>query len=158
MLKRIWALGLLCLMLSLSGCALRTVEEMYSVPKRSQQYNELQSAIDIAMAGLDYAAPLSGDNRQTLQTADLDGDGRMEYLVFAKGRSDKPLQMLIFQQDEEGKCQIQEVIAFRGTSFEQVEYVEIDDQPGCEIVLGRQLNDQVVGTLSVFSFSEGNAR
>ena len=158
MLKRIWALGLLCLMLSLSGCALRTVEEMYSVPKRSQQYNELQSAIDIAMAGLDYAAPLSGDNRQTLQTADLDGDGRMEYLVFAKGRSDKPLQMLIFQQDGEGKCQIQEVIAFRGTSFEQVEYVEIDDQPGCEIVLGRQLNDQVVGTLSVFSFSEGNAR
>lgn len=158
MLKRIWALGLLCLMLSLSGCALRTVEEMYSVPKRSQQYNELQSAIDIAMAGLDYAAPLSGEHRQTLQTADLDGDGRMEYLVFAKGRSDKPLQLLIFQQDEEGKCQIQEVIAFRGTSFEQVEYVEIDDQPGCEIVLGRQLSDQVVGTLSVFSFADGNAR
>ena len=79
MLKRIWALGLiLAVLMSLSGCALRTVEEMYSLPKRSQEYDELQSAIDIAMVGLDYAAPLSGTNRQTLQTAELDGDGREE--------------------------------------------------------------------------------
>lgn len=158
MLKRIWALGLLLAVLSLSGCALRTVEEMYSLPKRSEEYNQLQSAIDIAMAGLDYAAPLSGTNRQTLQSADLDGDGIPEYLVFAKGKSDRPLQLLIFQQNEEGAYRIQEVIGFRGTSFEQVEYVTIDDQPGCEIVLGRQLSDQVVGTLSVFSFSDGAAR
>ena len=158
MLKRIWALGLILAALSLSGCAMRTVEDLYALPKRSEEYDKLQSAIDIAMAGLDYAAPLSGTNRQTLQTADLDGDGREEYLVFAKGKSDRPLQLLIFQQDEQGGYQIQEVIGFRGTSFEQVEYVQIDDQPGCEIVLGRQLSDQVVGTLSVFSFSDGNAR
>ena len=145
MLKRIWALGLILAVLSLSGCALRTVEEMYSLPKRSEEYDKLQSAIDIAMAGLDYAAPLSGVNRQTLQSADLDGDGREEYLVFAQGKSDRPLQLLIFQRSGEDAYQIQEVIGFRGTSFEQVEYVEIDDQPGCEIVLGRQLSDQVVG-------------
>ena len=158
MLKRIWALGLILAVLSLSGCALRTVEEMYSLPKRSEEYDKLQSAIDIAMAGLDYAAPLSGKNRQTLQTADLDGDGREEYLVFAKGKSERPLQLLIFYGDEKGGYQIQEVIGFRGASFEQVEYVQIDDQPGCEIVLGRQLSDQVVGTLSVLSFAGGSAR
>lgn len=159
MLKRIWALGLiLAVLMSLSGCALRTVEEMYSLPKRSQEYDELQSAIDIAMVGLDYAAPLSGTNRQTLQTADLDGDGREEYLVFAKGKSDKPLQLLIFHSNDQGGYQIQEVIDFRGTSFEQVEYVEIDDRAGCEIVLGRQLSDQVVGTLSVLSFAGGDTR
>ena len=158
MLKRIWALGLILAVLSLSGCALRTVEEMYSLPKRSEEYDKLQSAIDIAMAGLDYAAPLSGTNRQTLQTADLDGDGREEYLVFAKGKSERPLQLLIFYGDEKGGYQIQEVIGFRGASFEQVEYVQIDDQPGCEIVLGRQLSDQVVGTLSVLSFAGGSAR
>lgn len=154
--KRILALGLV-VCLCLSGCALRTVEEMYSLPKRSEQSNKLQSAIDIAMVGLNYAAPLTGQNRQTLQTADLDGDGREEYLVFAKGRSEKPLQLLIFQQDETGDFQIQEVIGFRGVSFEQVEYEDIDGVPGCEIVLGRQLNDQVAGNLSVFSFADGNA-
>ena len=53
MLKRIWALGLILAVLSLSGCALRTVEEMYKLPKRSEEYDRLQSAIDIAMAGLD---------------------------------------------------------------------------------------------------------
>lgn len=158
MLKRIWALGLILAVLSLSGCAMRTVEELYKLPKRSEEYDRLQSAIDIAMVGLDYAAPLSGTNRQTLQTADLDGDGREEYLVFAKGKSDRPLQLLIFQQDAEGGYQILEVIGFRGTYFEQVEYVQIDDQPGCEIVLGRQLSDQVVGTLSVLSFTGGSTR
>ena len=107
MLKRIWALGLILAALSLSGCAMRTVEDLYALPKRSEEYDKLQSAIDIAMAGLDYAAPLSGTNRQTLQTADLDGDGREEYLVFAKGKSDRPLQLLIFQQDEQGGYQIQ---------------------------------------------------
>ena len=58
--KRIWALGLILAALSLSGCAMRTVEDLYALPKRSEEYDKLQSAIDIAMAGLDYAAPLSG--------------------------------------------------------------------------------------------------
>ena len=80
------------------GCAMRTVEEMYALPKRSDAYNEMQSAIDTAMYGMTYASPLSGENQQTVQMADLDGDGEDEILVFAKGASEKPLQVLIFQQ------------------------------------------------------------
>lgn len=139
-----------------SGCALRTVEEMYSLPKRSEQYNNLQSAIDMAMVGLDYSAPLSGENQQTVQMADLDGDGKEEYLVFAKGTSEKPLQILIFHQDEDGKCQIMEAIASNGSAFEQVEYVDIDDHPGCELVVGRQLSDQVLRSVSVYTFADGH--
>ena len=73
--RRIWLLMLLLVVLTFSGCALRTVEDMYCLPKRSEAYNQLQSAIDVAMVGLEYASPESGANRQTVQMAELDGDG-----------------------------------------------------------------------------------
>ena len=82
--KRILFLALLTALL-LSGCGMRTVDQMYALPKRSDTYNELQSVICQAMSGLVYSAPTAGDNQQTVQMADLNGDGRDEYLVFAKG-------------------------------------------------------------------------
>ena len=153
--KRFISAVLLLLMIVFSGCALRTVEEMYSLPKRSEKYNQLQSAIDDAMADLEYAAPTSGDNRQILQNADLDGDGVDEYIIFARGETEKPLHMLIFRQQPDGGCTLVEDVAFRGTSFVQVEYVSVDDSPGCEIVLGRQLSDQLMGTVNIYTFAGG---
>ena len=155
--KRIILAVLLLVAMVFSGCALRTVEEMYSLPKRSEKYNKLQTAIDDAMTDLEYAAPTSGDNRQILQNADLDGDGTDEYIIFAKGESDKPLRMLIFCQQSDGGCTLVEDIAFRGSSFVQVEYVPVDDSPGCEIVLGRQLSDQLMGMVNIYSFSGGSS-
>ena len=153
--KRFISTVLLLVMMVFSGCALRTVEEMYSLPKRSEKYNQLQSAIDDAMTGLEYAAPTSGDNRQILQNADLDGDGIDEYIIFARGETEKPLRMLIFRQQPDGGCTLVEDVAFRGTSFVQVEYVSVDDSPGCEIVLGRQLSDQLMGTVNIYTFASG---
>ena len=68
-------LAVLVISLALTGCAMRTVDDLYSPPKRSEEYNDLQIAIDSVMADLQYCAPLSGENQQTVQMADLDGDG-----------------------------------------------------------------------------------
>ncbi len=156
--KRIMGVSLLLsLALLLTGCAIRDVEEMYALPRRSEEYSQLQSAIDAAMEDLTYAAPISGDNQQTVQTADLDGDGRNEYLVFAMGNSDKPLQVLIFTEEEDGTCSLAEVIQSNGSAFEQVEYVNFDERPGCELVIGRQVSDQVLRNVSVYSFAGGSA-
>lgn len=141
-----------------TGCALRTVDQMYTPPKRSEEYDYLQSAIDMAMYSLEYCAPISGEYQQTVQMADLNGDGVEEYLVFAKGTSEKPLHILIFDRDAEGKAQIMEIIESNGTAFEQVEYVDMDDAPGCELVVGRQVSDRVQRSVSVYSFSDGDAR
>jgi len=142
--------------LLLSGCA-RTIEELYSPPKRSEEYNKLQSAIDIAMAGLEYAAPLTGENQQAVQMADLDGNGTEEYLVFARGNSDNPLQILLFSQLEDGDVVISEVISSDGSAFDLVQYEEIDGKPGLELVVGRQVSDQLMGSVCVYSFSSGRA-
>ena len=156
--KRILLLTMLMLTaLLFTGCTMRTVEDMYALPRRSEEYNQFQSVVDSAMVGLTYSAPISGENQQTVQMADLNGDGVDEYVVFATGTSTNPLQVLIFSQGENGTCRLTEVIESNGLAFEQVEYVEFDDKPGCELVIGRQVSDQVLRRVSVYSFSNGGA-
>lgn len=156
--KRMLLLAMLLTALLLSGCTVRTVEEMYALPKRSEEYGELQSAIDTAMYGLTFSSPKSGENQQTIQLADLDGDGVEEYLVFAKGASEKPLQVLIFEENEDGTIRTMETIGITGLDFEQVEYVEFDDTPGCELVLGFQVSDQVLRSIAVYTFRNGDSQ
>ena len=139
-----------------AGCA-PTINEMYRVPKRSEEFSSLQSAIDMAMVGLDYSAPVAGENRQSVQIADLDGDGVDEYIVFAKGSHEKPMQILIFAETEKDRIQIVDVVESNGFAFDQVEYVDIDDKPGCELVVGRQVSDQILRNLTVYEFSDGSA-
>lgn len=149
-----WICFVLTAVLLFSGCA-STVEDMYAPPKRSEGYNRLQSAMDTAMVGMEYAAPVSGENRQIVQMADLDGDKTDEYILFARKSSDTPLQILVFRQEDDGECSLAHVIESTGSAFEKVEYVDVDGNPGMEIVVGRQVSDQLQRTLSVYSFSSG---
>lgn len=157
--RKKWIVLLCCLMaLLLTGCGASTVEDMYAPPRRSEVFHELQTAIDRAMVDMEYAAPVSGDNRQTVQMADLDGDGVEEYILFARASSENPLRILVFRQERDEDCVLFQVIQSAGSAFEQVEYEDIDGEPGCEIVVGRQVSDQLQRTLSVFSFAGGEAR
>lgn len=147
---------LLLMALLLSGCDMRTVDQMYAVPRRSAEYQDLQFAIDQVMAGHEYCAPLSGENRQTVQMADLNGDGSDEYLLFAKGNSDDPLKIFIFSREEE-EFTLWQTLESRGSGFELVEYADIDGRPGNELVVGRQVSDQILRYLTVYSFASGEA-
>lgn len=138
----------------LTGCSFRTVDQMYCLPKRPESYNNLQSVMDTAMIDHEYCAPLSGENQQTVQMADLNGDGIHEYLLFSKSNSEKPLQIFIFRQDDETFV-LADVIESTGSAYDLVEYVQMDGIAGVELVVGRQVSDQVVRSLSVYRFSGG---
>lgn len=138
----------------LAGCSMRTVDQMYCLPKRSEDYLNLQSAMDSAMSGLEYQAPISGDNQQPVQMADLDGDGIEECLVFAKGGGEKPLKILIFKQVED-QYVLADTLELHGTAFVQVQYVQFCNTKGCDLVIGRQVSDQVVRPVSVHSMVDG---
>ena len=156
--KKIYiCLLLLVASLVLSGCALRTVEELYCLPKRSQSENDLQSVIDNAMKGLEYAAPQSGENRLVVQRADLDGDEVEEYLLFAKDDSEKPLKILIFCKLASGYV-LMDTIEGYGFGFDFVAYAQMDDRPGVEIIVGRLVSEEVVRSVSVYRFSSGFSR
>lgn len=158
-LKRLIKLIVLLSLLAIffSGCSFKTVDEMYRLPKRSEAFYDLQVVMDAARAGLDYCAPLAGEQRQTVQMADLDGDLEDEYLLFAKGTSNFPLRILIFDKSEDSYVHI-DTIESSGSAFDVVEYVQMDEKPGMELVFGRQLNDQVIRSLSVYTFRDGQAQ
>ena len=151
---KIFAL-LLIMAALLCGCSVTTADEMYCLPKRSDDYNNVQTAIDKAMTDLSYCAPLSGENQQPVQIVDLDGDGVDEYLLFAKSASNRPLRILVFQNIN-GKYALTDTLDSTGSSFEMVEYVQMDDKPGLEMVVGRQLNDQMIRAVSVYTMKNGN--
>lgn len=134
------------------------MEEMYSIPKRPSEYSSLQIAVDGAMVGMEYAAPIAGDNQQSVQQADLTGDGNPEYIVFARTNGEKPLQILVFGQDEEEKFCLMDQVEMSGSTFERVEYVEMDGKPGCELVVGRRLSNETMRIASILSFSEYHAQ
>lgn len=152
--KWIWCIFPVLAVLLLSGCNIRTVEDMYRLPKRSEEFTNLQSVMDDAMTGFEYSAPISGEHQQTVQMADLDGDGSVEYILFAKGTSDKPLQIFIFAGDGEAYGLV-DTIECNGSAFEQVEYVRMNGRPGYELVVGRQVSDQVLRSVSVYSMFDG---
>lgn len=151
---RIFAV-LLAVILLLAGCSFRTVNELYSLPKRSKGYNNLQSVIQSVMNGWEYSAPLSGEHQQTMQTADLDGDGDNEYLLFAKSNSaEKPLRIFIFSGDGK-EYWLQDTIELIGSSFDQVAYVKIQNGKGVQLVVGHQVSDQVLKSMSVYQMADG---
>ena len=153
--KKILFTLLFAAILLFCGCELRTADQMYAVPARPAADYNLQDAINKAMSGLDYAAPKSGTNQQIVQTVDIDGNGDMEYLLFAKGDSDNPLQIFIFDKQKDAYTLV-DTISCNGSAFDRVEYVQMDSKPGKEIVIGYQLNDQLSGGLCVYGFQTGN--
>ena len=139
----------------LSGCMIRTVDELYCLPKRSQSDDDMQAVINKAMAGLSYCAPIYGQNRQMVQAADLDGDGVDEYVVLARGGFQKQLKILIFGQYALGYALSHTIESF-GTAFDFIEFCNVDNHPGVEIVVGRQMGDGVVRSAAVYRCADGD--
>lgn len=154
--KAVVATALLTALL-FTGCAMPTMDDLYCLPKRSEAYNNLQMVIEEEMEFLSYSAPISGENQQTVQSADLDGDGVEEYLLFARDDSEKKLKILIFSQLATGYV-LMDTIESYGLAFEFVDYAQLDDRPGVEIVVGCQLSDSVARSVSVYRFTSGFAR
>lgn len=142
--------------LTFSGCTMRTVGQMYQLPERSEDYSNLQSVMDGAMAGLKFCAPISGDNQQSVQMADIDGDDEQEYLVFCKGSAELPLRILVFDRVSGAFTHV-DTIENNGAEFDQVEYIQMDEKPGVEIVVGHKISDMLTRSVSVYTFADGES-
>lgn len=143
------------LLVLLTGCAFSGAEELYSLPHRSDVYLELERAIDGVMRDASYTAPLSGANRRSVQTADLDGDGLDEVLVFARTEeTERPLRIFIFHQVE-NDFRLTGTIELDGAAFDSVQYLQIDGNPGMELAVSSRLSSKGLRSLGVYSAAEG---
>ncbi len=139
------------LAISLCGCVM-TVDQMYCLPRRSESFTNLQTVMETAMQKMSFCAPISGDNQQPVQMVDLNGDSTEEVIVFAKGSQEKPLQIMVFSRENEA-YHLSNTIESTGTAYERVDYVQLDGAQGLEMIVGHQIQNQVLRSLSVYEFT-----
>ena len=148
-------LGLILGLVLLSGCSFRSGDDLYALPKTSDEYNSLHSSIQTLLdSGLEYAAPLSGSNTQQVQAVDLDADGTSEVVAFF--RSSTGLQVSIFWQNNEGEYQEMTTITGQGSAINSVAYAQLDGEGNREIVLTWQISSGVYA-LSAYSVAPGGS-
>ena len=84
--RYICLVGLLALLAAaLTGCGFSddSVEELFTLPRMAEEYTGLTQELEALITqGYEYASPTGGRNIQSVQMADLDGDGQQEALAF----------------------------------------------------------------------------
>ena len=78
--KRFWRLLAVALTLTvLAGCSGLSYEDLYSLPRATEDYYDLQEALnEVLEDGCDYLAPTSGARTEPVHMPDRDGDGFLE--------------------------------------------------------------------------------
>lgn len=148
-------LGLLLLMTA--GCSLRSPEELYTLSEPPAEYRSLDLRIQETMAalGAEYAAPLTGNNIQTVQLQDIDGDGKEEAIAFFRVTGDaKPLKVYIFKQDGDNNYDTYGVIEGEGTAIYSIHYESLDDNAAPEVVVSWRMSEKV-HSLAAYTVDSG---
>ena len=160
--KKYWiVIGALALCLGcLTGCFFEPAEALYTLPAASEDFTDLQTKINkvqTELAGesagsVEFAAPLQGDNTQTIQLQDLDGDGEQESAVafFRVSGAERPLRIYIFRQHGDDGYEVAAVIEGDGAAINSICYTDLDDQSGKELVVSWQMSENVY-TLSAYA-------
>lgn len=134
-----------------TGC-MADVEELYSLPQISEEYVQLQALVSQWIEdGGEYAAPVGGSNRQSIQLRDLDGDGVPEALAFLADESHTPA-VCIYRQDDEGAYYLAIVITGKGAAVDSVEYTDLTGDGAAELILTWQISGELL-LLSAYDLS-----
>lgn len=138
--KRMTALlFVLVMVFALTGCMTANVEELYSLPRMSEEYVQLQELIVQRIdAGGEYAAPLGGSHRQSIQLQDLNGDGVAEAVAFLADEDHTPT-VCIYRMDGEGNYYLFVDILGAGTAVSSVDYADLNGDGASEILIAWQI-------------------
>lgn len=150
-----------CILATLPGCSLtdtifKTTDELYALPRASEEYTSLQATLEALLAsGLEYAPPLTGSNTQSVQLQDLDGDGENEAIAFFRktGADDAPLQIYIFRKNEDGNYETACTISGEGTNINSVLPCHLLHSNSYDLVVSWQVSSTVY-TISAYSLAD----
>lgn len=142
--KRIMALLLLVsALLTLSACAGVEVDELYSLPRFSEEHLQLENLIDEEIAGgCEYYAPTSGSYRQSVQMVDLDGDGQQEAIAFFQ-TPESMLKICIYRADGGEEFTLAETVDGEGSAIRSIEYADMDADGFTELIIVWQISSDL---------------
>ncbi len=164
--KRKSGLLVLCALVALllTGCGLKSPEDLYTLPKTTSEYENLQSCLEeLILLGYEYAAPTSGSNTQSVQLEDIDGDGEDEAIAFFRDSSggEHPMKICIFRANGSGGYTLAATIEGDGDAINSVVYCQLNDSVDSkgnrteEIVVGWRISSSVYA-LSAYSIENDN--
>ena len=152
--KRTLATLLMVLLMSflLCGCEFgNNVEDLYALPKMPEEFTGLNQLLDELRAnGYEHAAPSSGENLQSVQMVDLNGDRQLEVVAFFRHEGDeKPMKAFIYKMvngSYERLCSVES----SGSSIESVRYEDLNGDEQKELIVGWKMAADVQ-TLAVYN-------
>ena len=140
------------LTLSLSACLFGNIDELYSLPRHSETYAQLQSLIDKELeAGSEFSAPTSGAYRQSVQFQDVTGNDEEEALVFFRGAGQVP--KICVYRGVGDEFEPAAVLEGEGTAIGRVEYADLNGDGVEEIIVAWQISPTLC-TVSVYSMRD----
>ncbi len=140
----------------LGACSFQSGEQLYRLPSLTSDQLELRKLIDDVLSmGAEFAPPVSGLNRQSIQFNDLDGDGVNEAVAFFRVQGENPLKIYVFAKTGDTYV-TKSVIQHPGESIDSVMYSDLKGNGGNEIIAGWQIGDGAVKAISVYSMENGS--
>ena len=130
--------------LTMSGCLNERMDELFTLPRPSQEYLKLQDAIEEVLdTGVVYSAPAGGNNRQSVQLWDFDGDGVSEAVAFFSGPGEKPLKLYVLKKNADEVYEPALILEGEGTGFASVDYSDLDGDGWLEIIVSRRISAEL---------------
>lgn len=145
---------LAALLFCLSGCYSGNIDQYFSLPMASEEYRQLQSLIDEELAsGSEYAAPIHGSYRQSVQLSDVDGDGADEALAFFRDAAKNP--KINIYDSENGEYRLALSISGEGSSIRRIDYADLTGDGQKELLVSWQISSglSVLGVYSLAGWS-----
>lgn len=156
--RRIKILAALLALCLLCGCSGMSVDELYCLPEASEDYYNLQDALnEVLEQNYSYHAPSSGARREPVQLVDLDHDGVDEAVAFFRSNEDGTVSAAIFSRQGDSYQKVDE-IPCSGSAVGSVEYADLDGSGSLEILITCQVSDAVTQALQVSRYSGGTAQ
>ena len=143
---------LAALLFCLSGCYSGNIDQYFSLPMASEEYRQLQSLIDEELAsGSEYAAPIHGSYRQSVQLSDVDGDGADEALAFFRDAAKNP--KINIYDSENGEHRL--ALSISGSSIGRIDYADLTGDGQKELLVSWQISSglSVLGVYSLAGWS-----
>lgn len=155
--KRVKCAALFLVVCLLGGCSGMSIDELYCLPKASEDYYDLQEALSQELGnGLSYDAPASGARREPVQLVDLDHDGTDEAVAFFRSSQDGSVAAYIFAR-RDSQYELADQIPCSGSAVGAVEYADLDGSGSLELLITCQVSEAVTQALQVSRYQNNAA-
>ncbi len=144
-------LGLAAFMVLLTGCEMKSGEELMKAPKLTGEQEVISKAIKAQIPNnAKMVSPMSGDNKNAIQFCDLDNDGEDEVVVFYKEEdTQKPVTVKVLDRNGQQWESTYE-IAGSGSEVDKIYYADVTGDKKKELIIGWRLFDQTNKGVSIY--------